>query len=71
VNEDQADSLTRQRQGDAFAAYGLAPSAQDPLDVLLHQMQDELARQQREIEDLRDALARQGADAPRTSTPPE
>lgn len=71
VNEDQADSLTRQRQGDAFAAYGLAPSAQDPLDVLLHQMRDELARQQSEIEDLRDALARQGADAPRTSTPPE
>jgi serine O-acetyltransferase len=65
VNEDQADSLTRQRQGDAFSAYGLAPSAQDPLDVLLHQMRDELAHQQREIEALRAALEAQRADKPR------
>lgn len=65
VNEDQADSLTRQRQGDAFAAYGLAPSAQDPLDVLLHQMRDELAHQQREIEALRAALENQQAVRPK------
>lgn len=59
VNEEQADSLSRQRQGEAFAAYGLAPSAQDPLDVLLHQMRDDMVRQQREIEALRQALQEQ------------
>lgn len=65
VNEDQADSLTRQQPGDAFSAYGLAASAQDPLDVLLHQMRDELVSQQREIEALKAALEAQTSERPR------
>jgi len=57
VTEDQADSLSRQKEGDAFVAYGVLTGAEDPLDVMLHQMRDELARQKEEIAALQKALA--------------
>ncbi len=53
VDEQYADSMARQVEGDRFAAYGVMPGMQDPVDVVLHQMLDELKRQQEEIDALK------------------
>jgi hypothetical protein len=45
--------MARQVEGDRFAAYGVTPGLQDPVDVVLHQLVDELKRQQEEIEALK------------------
>jgi serine O-acetyltransferase len=53
VDEQYADSMARQVEGDRFAAYGVMPGMQDPIDVVLHQLVDEMKRQQEEIEQLK------------------
>ena len=53
VDEQYADSMARQMEGDRFAAYGVVPGMQDPIDVVLHQLVDDLKRQQEEIEKLK------------------
>jgi len=53
VDEQYADSMARQVEGDRFAAYGVTAGLQDPVDVVLHQLVDELKRQQEEIEALK------------------
>jgi serine O-acetyltransferase len=50
VDEHYGDSFQRQAEGDRFAAYGVMPGMQDPVDVVLHQLMEELKRQQEEIE---------------------
>jgi serine O-acetyltransferase len=53
VDEQYADSMARQTEGDRFAAYGVMPGAQDPVDVVLHQLVDELKRLQEEVDRLK------------------
>jgi serine O-acetyltransferase len=53
VDEQYADSMARQVEGERFAAYGVLPGMQDPIDVVLHQLVDEMKRQQEEIEALK------------------
>ncbi len=53
VDEHYADSMARQVEGERFAAYGVMPGAQDPIDVVLHQLVDELKKQQEEIDRLK------------------
>jgi len=53
VDEQYADSMARQVEGDRFAAYGVVPGMQDPVDVVLHQLVDELKKQQSEIDRLK------------------
>ncbi len=53
VDEQYADSMARQTEGDRFAAYGVMPGAQDPIDVVLHQLVDELKRLQEEVDRLK------------------
>lgn len=53
VDEQYADSMARQVEGDRFAAYGVVPGMQDPIDVVLHQLVDEMKKQQEEIERLK------------------
>lgn len=53
VDEQYADSMARQVEGERFAAYGVMPGMQDPIDVVLHQLVDEMKRQQEEIEALK------------------
>lgn len=53
VDEQYADSMARQTEGDRFAAYGVTPGAQDPVDVVLHQLVDELKRLQEEVDRLK------------------
>ncbi len=53
VDEQYADSMARQAEGDRFAAYGVMPGAQDPIDVVLHQLVDELKRLQEEVDQLK------------------
>lgn len=53
VDEKYGDSFQRQQEADRFAAYGVMPGMQDPIDVVLHQMMDELKRQQEEIDALK------------------
>ena len=53
VDEQDADSMARQVEGDRFAAYGVVPGMQDPIDVVLHQLVDEMKKQQAEIERLK------------------
>ncbi len=53
VDEQYADSMARQVEGDRFAAYGVVPGMQDPIDVVLHQLVDEMKKQQAEIERLK------------------
>jgi serine O-acetyltransferase len=53
VDEQYADSMARQVEGDRFAAYGVVPGMQDPIDVVLHQLVDEMRKQQEEIEKLK------------------
>jgi serine O-acetyltransferase len=56
VNEEHADSLSGQKEGDAFAAYGVTQGQQDPIDVMLHQLVADLRRQEAEIASLKSAL---------------
>ncbi len=56
VDESKADSLSRQRVGDAFAAYGLIKDAQDPREVELALLAQAVARQADELERLRQEL---------------
>lgn len=53
VDEQYADSMARQVEGERFAAYGVVPGMQDPIDVVLHQLVDEMKKQQEEIERLK------------------
>lgn len=53
VDEQYADSMARQTEGERFAAYGVMPGAQDPIDVVLHQLVDELKRLQEEVDRLK------------------
>lgn len=53
VDEQYADSMARQVEGERFAAYGVVPGMQDPIDVVLHQLIDEMKKQQEEIERLK------------------
>ena len=53
VDEQHADSMARQVEGERFAAYGVVPGMQDPIDVVLHQLVDEMKKQQEEIEKLK------------------
>ncbi len=53
VDEQYADSMARQTEGDRFAAYGVTPGAQDPIDVVIHQLVDELKRLQEEVDRLK------------------
>ena len=43
---------------ESFAAYGLSYGVQDPLDILMHQMMDELKTQRAIIEELQEKLAK-------------
>lgn len=65
VDESKADSLSRQRVGDAFAAYGLIKDAQDPREVELALLAQAVAQQADELERLRQELRA------RDSTPSE
>lgn len=56
VDESKADSLSRQRVGDAFAAYGLIKDAQDPREVELALLAQAVAQQAEELERLRQEL---------------
>lgn len=53
VDEQYADSMARQTEGERFAAYGVMPGQQDPVDVVLHQLVDELKKQREEIDRLK------------------
>ncbi len=53
VDEQYADSMARQVEGERFVAYGVMLGMQDPIDVVLHQLVDEMKRQQEEIEALK------------------
>jgi len=55
VDEQYADSMARQADGDRFAAYGVMPGQQDPVDVVLHQLVDELKRLQEELDQIKRA----------------
>ncbi len=55
VDEQYADSMARQVDGDRFAAYGVMPGQQDPVDVVLHQLVDELKRLQEELDQIKRA----------------
>lgn len=55
VDEQYADSMARQVDGDRFAAYGVTPGQQDPVDVVLHQLVDELKRLQEELDQIKRA----------------
>jgi serine O-acetyltransferase len=55
VDEQYADSMARQIDGDRFAAYGVTPGQQDPVDVVLHQLVDELKRLQEELDQIKRA----------------
>ena len=55
VDEQYADSMARQLDGDRFAAYGVMPGQQDPVDVVLHQLVDELKRLQEELDQIKRA----------------
>lgn len=53
VDEQYADSFARQTEGERFAAYGVMPGMQDPVDVVLHQLMEEMKKQQSEIDRLK------------------
>jgi len=55
VDEQYADSMARQVDGDRFAAYGVMPGQQDPVDVVLHQLVHELKRLQEELDQIKRA----------------
>lgn len=45
-------AMPNAEDSDSFSAYGVTREFQDPIDVLLHQMMDEMKRQQKRIQDL-------------------
>lgn len=53
VDEQYGDSFARQAEGERFAAYGVMPGMQDPIDVVLHQLMEDMKKQQQEIERLK------------------
>ncbi|MBU6305374.1 MAG: serine O-acetyltransferase [Betaproteobacteria bacterium] len=55
VDEQYADSMARQVDGDRFAAYGVTPGQQDPVDVVLHQLVDELKELKEELDRIKRA----------------
>jgi serine O-acetyltransferase len=55
VDEQYADSMARQVDGDRFAAYGVMPGQQDPVDVVLHQLVDELKQLKEELDQIKRA----------------
>jgi serine O-acetyltransferase len=55
VDEQYADSMARQVDGDRFAAYGVTPGHQDPVDVVLHQLVDELKQLKEELDQIKRA----------------
>ena len=55
VDEQYADSMARQVDGDRFAAYGVMPGQQDPVDVVLHQLVEELKQLQEELDQIKRA----------------
>ena len=55
VDEQYADSMARQVDGDRFAAYGVTPGQQDPVDVVLHQLVDELKQLKEELDQIKRA----------------
>ncbi len=64
VDEKYADSMARQVEGDRFAAYGVMPGAQDPIDVVLHQMLADMKILQAEIDRLKGVDAATGIEHP-------
>ena len=54
----------------AFAAYGLSSGVQDPLDILMHQMMEELKSQRAVIEELQDQLTKSQQAKPSEATKP-
>jgi hypothetical protein len=57
--------MARQVEGERFAAYGVMPGMQDPIDVVLHQMLADMKTLQAEI----DHLKGQGGDAVQSPKP--
>ncbi len=55
VDEQYADSMARQVDGDRFDAYGVMPGQQDPVDVVLHQLVDELKQLKEELDQIKRA----------------
>ena len=55
---------------ESFAAYGLSSGVQDPLDILMHQMMEELKSQRAVIEELQDQLAKSQQAKPSEATKP-
>ncbi|MFN4999536.1 MAG: serine O-acetyltransferase [Betaproteobacteria bacterium] len=55
VDEQYADSMARQVDGDRFAGFGVMPGQQDRVDVVLHQVVDELKRLQEELDQIKRA----------------
>jgi serine O-acetyltransferase len=52
VDGEEASGQTESSESDAFTAYGVTQEFKDPIDVLLHQMMEDMRRQQRRIQDL-------------------
>ncbi|MFM1881070.1 MAG: hypothetical protein RLZZ344_1304 [Pseudomonadota bacterium] len=52
VDGDEPMGISQTAEAESFAAYGVTQEFKDPIDVLLHQMMDEMKRQQQRIEDL-------------------
>lgn len=52
VDGEEATGQSEASEADAFTAYGVTQEFKDPIDVLLHQMMDEMKRQQKRIQDL-------------------
>ena len=55
---------------ESFAAYGLSSGVQDPLDILMHQMMEELKAQRAVIEELQDQLTKSQQAKPSEATKP-
>jgi serine O-acetyltransferase len=64
---DGEDSIAQSEssEADAFTAYGVTQEFKDPIDVLLHQMMDEMKRQQKRIQDLESQRPQPDQTAPR------
>ncbi|MGA1253597.1 MAG: serine O-acetyltransferase [Burkholderiaceae bacterium] len=60
VDGEEAISQSESSEADVFTAYGVTQEFKDPIDVLLHQMMEDMRRQQRRIQDLEARAA--GAD---------
>ncbi|MFZ9734972.1 MAG: serine O-acetyltransferase [Burkholderiaceae bacterium] len=60
VDGEEAIGQSESSDADVFTAYGVTQEFKDPIDVLLHQMMEDMRRQQRRIQDLEARAA--GAD---------